>query len=80
MPNIMITRNIFIKIKKKTFQGSASVSFVSRVPLLYCLDVPYILVVAHRVKVDLSALKNVSDVSLCVLSLSHIVFLVRSNT
>ena len=38
------------------FRSSASVLFASRLPLLYCLDVPYSLVVAARVRVDLSAL------------------------
>ena len=38
------------------FQGSASELFVSCLLLLYCLDVPYSLVVTSRVRVDLSAL------------------------
>ena len=38
------------------FQGSVSVLLVSRLPYLYCHDVPYSFVVAGRVKVDLSAL------------------------
>ena len=63
-----LTRNIFKKdnraqIKWKwfywPFQGSASVLFASRLPLLYCLDVPYSLVVTGRVRVDLSALLRV---------------------
>ena len=37
------------------WQGSVSVLFVSRLPFLYCLDVPYSFVVAGRVRVDLSA-------------------------
>ena len=64
-PKINRTRNIFKKdnrpqIKWKwfywPFQGSASVLFVSRLLLLYCLDVPYSLVVTGQVRVDLSAL------------------------
>ena len=72
------TRNIFKKhnraqIKWKwfywPFQGSVSVLFASLLPLLYCLDVPYSLVVTGRVRVDLFALLWV--VSLGVLPLSH---------
>ena len=37
-------------------EGSASELFVSCLLLLYCLDVPYSLVVTSRVRVDLSAL------------------------
>ena len=82
------TRNIFKKDnwaqKKWTcfywpFQRSASVLFVSCLPLLYCLYVPYSLVVAGRVRVDLSALLWVMFPCVFV-SLSYIVSLVRSKT
>ena len=45
-----------MKVVLLTFQGSASVLFVSRLPLLYCLDVPYSFVVTDRVRVDHFAL------------------------
>ena len=40
-------------------KGSASVIFVSNLPLLYYLDVSYSLVATRRVRVDLSALLRV---------------------
>ena len=68
-----------MKVIYSPFQSSAPVLFVSRLSLLYCLDVPYSLVVTGRVRVEHSAMLCVSLP--CVFCpLSHMVVIVRSNT